>query len=437
MPLSAEHSAWRYWPVAALAAACFGITLWAFYPGVMTYDAKFVYEDMLKGFRGDWQSPVMTSLWGWIDPIAPGSGSMFLLSAGLYWLGFGLLAVAVARRSFALAVVLILLAASPSVLMFVAIIWRDVLFASLWLLAAALCFIVADRKPQIRVPVQAIALGLIALGVLLRPNALIAAPLVVAYAFWPTGFRRKRAAILAVPVTLILYGLIQVVYYGVLHAARQNIVQSIMVFDLGGISHFAQANQFPVAWSADEDRQLLTTCYKPTEWDIYSRIEPCDFVMRRLEKEQHLFGTPAVSKAWLTAIVHHPIAYAEHRAAFFWNFIARDNLTLWTFNIEDLPKPVLDGRKSFAAMEAVDRALKATPVLRVGSWLLLCMGVCVFAWRRRETPEGAFALGIAGSGALYVLTFLAVGVASDFRYGYWAAIAGISGAVTLATRRAP
>ena len=29
-----------------------------FYPGIMTYDAKFVYEDIAKGVLGDWQSPV-------------------------------------------------------------------------------------------------------------------------------------------------------------------------------------------------------------------------------------------------------------------------------------------------------------------------------------------------------------------------------------------
>ena len=65
--------------VAALLVADYALTLWIFYPGVMTYDAKFVHEDIAKGIWGDWQSPVMTWLWGLIDPVAPGPGSMFLL----------------------------------------------------------------------------------------------------------------------------------------------------------------------------------------------------------------------------------------------------------------------------------------------------------------------------------------------------------------------
>src|ERR1700682_6568050 len=85
--------------VCAVIAAGYVLTLSIFYPGIMTYDAKFVYEDIAKGVLGDWQSPVMTVLWGAIDPVAPGAGSMFLLIATSYWLGFGLLAFALARRS--------------------------------------------------------------------------------------------------------------------------------------------------------------------------------------------------------------------------------------------------------------------------------------------------------------------------------------------------
>ena len=211
-------------------------------------------EDIAKGFLGDWQSPVMTVLWSLIDPIAPGSGSMFLLIVTFYWLAFGLLAFTLARRSVWLAVLLLLLALSPPAFVFIGIIWRDVLFASTWLLAAALAFVVADRKAKLRVPIQAMALGLLALGVLLRPNALIAAPILGAYIVWPAQFSWKRAAIIFVPAAVGLFALVQVVYYGVLGATRQHPLQSIMVFDLGGISHFAKQNQFPVTWTALGDR---------------------------------------------------------------------------------------------------------------------------------------------------------------------------------------
>jgi peptidoglycan/LPS O-acetylase OafA/YrhL len=79
----------------------------------------------------------------------------------------------------------------------------------------------------------------------------------------------------------------------------------------------------------------------------------------------------------------------------------------------------------------VNNALVGTPLLRAGTWLALCAVVCFAGWRRRDTAAGAFAIGAGGSAVIYVLTFAAVGVASDFRYAYWALVAGLAGAVVI------
>ena len=137
MPSQADHSAAAraFLPIATavLLAAGYGLTQWIFYPGIMTYDAKFVYEDIAKGTLGDWQSPVMVWLWRVIDPVAPGAGSLFLLTATAYWLGFALLSLALAARGRRGAVLLPILALMPPALAFVGIIWRDVLLAACWL----------------------------------------------------------------------------------------------------------------------------------------------------------------------------------------------------------------------------------------------------------------------------------------------------------------
>src|SRR5215467_5552401 len=133
---------------AILIAAGYGLTLLVFYPGIMTYDAKFVYEDIAKHTLGDWQSPAMTVLWALIDPIAPGSASMFLLTAATYWLAFGLLGFALAERSRGLGALPPLLALLPPALVLVGVLWRDVLFAVTWQLAVVLTFAVADRSPK-------------------------------------------------------------------------------------------------------------------------------------------------------------------------------------------------------------------------------------------------------------------------------------------------
>jgi hypothetical protein len=268
------------------------------------------------------------------------------------------------------------------------------------------------------------------LGVLLRPNALLAAPVLAAYAIWLSLTSLRRTAIVYIPAVLVFFGVVQLVYYGVLGAKREHPLQTVMIFDLGGISHFAKANQFPVEWSEAERAMLLNGCYQPTMWDIYWRLEPCSFVMRKVEREEGLFGTSAITRAWLTAISRHPVAYLQHRSAFMWNFLAKDNLTMWTADVDNPTQDVFARRAAFGALRSAHDALKPTPFFRAGFWLLVCIALCGIGWNR-SPREAAFVFATCGSAAVYVLTFYGVGVASDFRYGYWAVLAAMAGGVVL------
>ena len=95
------------------AAGGLALTLLVFYPGYSTVDARYVYADAQAWRFGDWQSPMMAVLWRLVDPVAPGSSSMFLLTATLYWLGFGLLGLVALRRVAWLGLMTPLLAFAP------------------------------------------------------------------------------------------------------------------------------------------------------------------------------------------------------------------------------------------------------------------------------------------------------------------------------------
>ncbi|TMJ38537.1 MAG: hypothetical protein E6G86_15755, partial [Alphaproteobacteria bacterium] len=125
------------------AAAGFALTVLVFYPGYSTADARYVYADAIAWRFGDWQSPAMAVLWRLIDPIAPGSASMFLLTASLYWPAFGILAFLAGRRSAWLALATPFVALVPPAFFFVGMVWRDVLFGVVWLAAAVLAFFAA------------------------------------------------------------------------------------------------------------------------------------------------------------------------------------------------------------------------------------------------------------------------------------------------------
>jgi hypothetical protein len=433
MPSGPEDAAQRVRAIATLllCALGFGLTLYVFYPGVMTFDARYVYNDIGAKQLVDWQSPLMALLWGLIDPIAPGSGSMFLLDAILYWLAFALIALTVARRSwFALA--LPPLALSPPAFVLVGIIWRDVLFAVVWLLAAALVF-ARDRNAGGRYWIQALALGLVAFGVLLRPNALTAAPILAAFILWPSRFALKRALIIYLPALAMFYALVPTVYYGIIGAKQVHPLHSIIVFDLGGITHFAKQNQFPVSWTPEQTATLTEQCYQPKEWNYYWNAGPCQFVMRRLEDDK-IFGTPALAEAWRHAVLNHPIAYLKHRMIFMETFLAKSNLVMWTYDLNDPTKVAFTDNAALMKLKAIHDVLHPTFLFWQGTWLALCLGLCALAWRWRDSSDGAFVLGVCGSGVIYIATYLPLGVASDFRYSYWAVLGGLAGVVVLLPR---
>ncbi|OLB74245.1 MAG: hypothetical protein AUI16_15125 [Alphaproteobacteria bacterium 13_2_20CM_2_64_7] len=383
-------------------AAAYALTVLVFYPGYSTVDARYVYADAMAWHFGDWQSPAMVLLWRLVDPIAPGASSMFLLTATLYWLAF---------------------------------VWRDVLFAVIWLAAAVLAFAAADRPARLRAPVQASALLLIALGVLLRPNAVVAAPFLAAYVIWPMRFDLKRTAILFLPALVSFYALVPLVYYGILDAERQNPLHSIAVFDLGGITHFSGDNQFPVSWSGDQTALLISKCYDPVRWDSYWNVEPCAFVMRRLERpDDMIFGTPRLAEAWRHALAAHPLAYLSHRATFMWQFLGRSNLVLPVWDWLD-PASGYGHSRYFTPLVALHDALQPTLLFRPGLWLALAVAVTLFAWPARTTPAGSFAISVTVCATVYVMSFAVLGVAADFRYAYWCVLATIAGAVATVLAR--
>ena len=294
-----------------------------FSPGILTFDAYYVYQDMQKHIYGDWQSPAMLALWRLIDPIAPGTGSILLLTAALYWSAFALIALVIARPSPWLGVVLPLLGFTPPAFMLLGVIWRDILFGVCWMLAAGLAFAVARRNwywrrahpahraRAVRIwrPAQAECAGR---GANSSRLSSVAGTISLARAALALSPRRARGCLRWCRSSTTASS----------RRERQHPLHSIMVFDLGGISHFAGENVFPGNWTPEQDKLIVSGCYKPIAWDIYWTQEPCLFVMGKLEGEK-LFGTPAISSAWLRAVTRHPLAYLEHRFSVEWMFLGR------------------------------------------------------------------------------------------------------------------
>ena len=417
--------------VAVLLAIGFALTLAIFYPGVMTFDSKYLHEYAMKGTMGDWQSPVMVWLWALIDPIAPGAGSMFLLIAATYWLGFGLLSLTLASRGSRVALLLPLLAMTPPSLALAGVIWRDVLFATCWLLAASIAFAAAERRSWIRLTGQTLALALVVFGVLLRPNALLAAPILAAYTIWLSRTSLRRAAIHLHPRGARL--LRRRAGRLLRRPRREARTSAADGHDLRPRRHQPFCQGEPVSGRVERGGKR----------DAARQVLPADDV-------GHLLAARALRVRDAKGRARKgPVRYpghikrvaGGHRAASRCLSAAplrlhvefsrrRQSCTCGLPTSSARCRTSFPDRAAFNAFRAAHDALKPTPLLRAGFWLLACIVLCGIGWNRAPR-EAAFVFATCGSAAVYVLTFYGVGVASDFRYGYWAVLAAMAGGVVL------
>lgn len=84
------------------------IVAFAYWPGLMTWDAVRQYGQVLDRNFDDWHPPAMEWLWLALVPIHSGPQPMLVLQLLLYWSGFALLAgwaLAAHRRGVAAAIV--------------------------------------------------------------------------------------------------------------------------------------------------------------------------------------------------------------------------------------------------------------------------------------------------------------------------------------------
>jgi hypothetical protein len=134
-------------------------------------------------------------------------------------------------------------------------------------------------------------------------------------------------------------------------------------------------------------------------------------------------------------VTAHPIAYLSHRATFMWTFLTHSILTLELYNLSDPSNTPLSQNPYFIRLLALHDALKSTVLFRPGFWLMVAGAISAFTWRARATPAGAFAISVTGSAIIYVMTFFLVGVAAEFRYGYWCVLASLAGSAAAVVAR--
>src|SRR6187549_308043 len=118
----------------------FGLTLWAFYPGMLSSDSIASLGEGRSGIITDQNSPVMSYLLGSLDHIIAGTGLMLIIQVAVFWIAIALIWRAIYQRSLVAGLAVVLFPFLPQILSQIPTIWKDVGMAIALLMSVALVF---------------------------------------------------------------------------------------------------------------------------------------------------------------------------------------------------------------------------------------------------------------------------------------------------------
>ena len=415
-------------------------------PGQMSLDSVVALVEARTGVRQTWAPAVSSWLLKLFDHLVAGTGLYVTASASLLFLSLMSL-VGLRGRSTWWAVLLGVLAiATPQLLIYQGIVWRDVLFANLSV-AGFIMLAHAAKGWRTKVPYPPLggALVCLALATLVRQNGvllLLAGALVVA----STARGGKRSARLA-------WGLGFLVAAGVLALGVNELAQPAQVpeklrlnsaalilqhYDVVGAKAHQPDLRMDDIGAADPAARTLLESQAASHYSA-SRVDTLD-LDEAYRKALWRVPDAAMNAQWLDVILHHPGAYLLHRADVFrWTFLTPELVKCLPVQVGvEGPADMLHGLDLQAGADNQDRALAAyaqrfypTPVYSHLTWALVAVGVIGLLLFRGDGADWAI-IGLLGGTLAFVASFVVISVACDYRYLYLLDLAAMVGLIYVA-----
>jgi hypothetical protein len=441
---------WRAPAIAYVAAVLAGwvAALAVNLPGHLSLDSLLeLYEGRFR-VRQSWAPSFYAWLLGVFDRLWPGTGlyvaaSGLLLAAALaslVWLRGG-------RATWTAALLAALFGATPILLIYQGIVWKDVLFAECATAGMiALAWAVRGRQPAARRgPELALALVLLAAAALLRQNGVLVGAAAAAALGWIMAERRWRRGL---AWALGTFAAIVVVSHAMNLATQpggpgsgDGMAEGMRVLQGYDIVGAAAADpQVPLP-AAERAAPQAVAVIRHLSARYYS-AERTDFTDGQPELHAAVQSIPAdaLARDWRGLILHRPLAYLRQRIAVFdWVLMTPRidrclPVALGVQGPDEVMYPLgLDWRWSRAdeGLWRYDKRFWGTPVHSHPFYALLALAVGVLALRRGE-PADVVMAALMASALAFAGSFLLISIACDYRYLYFLDLAAVAGVLYLA-----
>jgi len=302
--------------VAAVATAAVCYPVW---PGYMSYDSLFAYQQARYGVQSMLWPPLHTYMFQLSEAVGARTWGVFVFQTFTLFAAAGVALHLLVRNrplgfllSVGFAAVVFL---SPAVLGPMLVHWRDVPTASFAFLGLAFWLLAARYNQPLLLAPAALAFGC---AVALRYNAFVLAAFLLALMVWspllgrPARFARPFAALCVIAALGFAWASTQWRLPDLMRMPTPANFAGTQEFDLIGISACADRNYLPVGVApAGTSAYHIRKTYDPRH--LHVTLAPKPGVPRFLETD----AGGQVQRAWLPAILKEPGCYLSHRLTVF------------------------------------------------------------------------------------------------------------------------
>jgi hypothetical protein len=192
----------------------------------------------VSGHFNDWHPPIMAWLWSLLRLISDGPGPLFFLHVFFYWLGFGLIALALHNMNYRkTAWAIVAVAVFPPFILMNVNISKDVGLAVSFLASFAITFWFRVQDKKVPVIILFIAVILLFYGIMVRVNGIFAGAPLIIYMVRPALFGRP-VSFLAVCLFIVFLAIPACYFFNhkIIGAESAGARRSLELFDFAGIS---------------------------------------------------------------------------------------------------------------------------------------------------------------------------------------------------------
>jgi hypothetical protein len=441
-------------PLARLEAArlvCIGVILTGAavcltlnWPGHFTYDSVVQLAEGRATTYSGVHPPVMSWLLGAADRITPGAAAFVALDVALIDGALLLLVLTSKRVTWAACALAALCQALPQLLIYPAIVWKDVLFAGAMCLGFALLAHAAAAwaAPRRRFAWLAGALAALVLAALARQNGPIVLPIAAAVVGWIAARESGRwRSGMAHGAGFLALGAALAIAAGAALDERldgpsplRDSVRGLQTLDLVSALDREPSLDLPVLHRQAPAAEALLR----SQGVALFSPERIDAIAPVIERMTSMRARPEVIAAeWRGLVLRHPLLYLRVRAsAFRWVFASPrpDRCVLIETGVdgdaEDLAAAGLAERDTprDEALERYALSLGGTPVYWHATYAAAGLALFVLLLRRRTSADIAVA-GMIASGLAFAASFAVISIACDYRYLYALDVVAIAAAL--------